>query len=182
MRLKALDYETTKLSKMRIPMPQQILPIFIEGENSINDKVHYEYDKTTNTVCYYLYCVAFYTHAKDDSSSFQLVIALLINLGHCTNGEIIRGLSLAKSYVDRAVKKYRDGGTKAFFAQRPVRSSPVLTPSVVATAQQLLASGESSSEVARQLAIKPNTLNKAINSGRLIQKKNCGKQPERTEC
>ena len=163
-------------------MPQQILPIFIEGENSINEKVHYEYDKTTNMVCYYLYCVAFYTHDKDDSNSFQLVIALLINLGHCTNVEMIRGLSLAKSYVDRAVKKYRDGGTKAFFAPRKVRSSPVLTPAVVARAQQLLASGEAPSEVAKQLAVKPNTLNKAVNSGRLIQKKDCGKQPKRTEC
>ena len=157
-------------------MAQQILPIFIEGENSINEKVHYEYDKSTNTVCYYLYCLAFYTHDKDDSKSFQLVIALLICLGHCTNIEVIRGLSLAKSYVDRAVKKYRDGGTTTFFSQRQVRSSPVLTPAVIASAQQLLAAGEAPGEVARQLRIKPNTLNKAINSGRLIQKKVSGKQ------
>lgn len=162
-------------------MSQQILPIFIEGENSINEKVHYEYDKSTNTVCYYLYCLAFYTHAKDDSKSFQLAIALLICLGHCTNSEIIRGLSLAKSYVDRAVKKYRDGGTKAFFSQRKVRSSPVLTPDVIAKAQQLLASGEAPSEVARQLGLKPNTLNKAINAGRLIQKKTCCKQSKRAQ-
>lgn len=152
-------------------IPQQILPIFIEGESSINEKVYYEYDKTTNAVCYYLYCLAFYTHSKDDFKSFQLVIALLINLGHCTNNEIIRGLSLSKSYVDRAVKKYRDGGTRSFFALRKVRSSPVLTPDVLAEAQQLLASGEIPGEVAQQLGLKPNTLNKAINDGRLIQKK-----------
>lgn len=152
-------------------MPQQILPIFIEGENSINEKVHYEYDKSTNTVCYYLYCLAVYSHAKTDSRSFQLVIALLICNGHCGNSEIMRGLSLAKSYVDRAVKKYRNSGMNIFFSNRKVRSSPVLTPDMLAEAQQLLASGETPSEVARQLGLKPNTLNKAINDGRLILKK-----------
>lgn len=49
MRQIPLNYETT-IPQMRIPMAQQILPMFIEGESSINEKVHYEYEKSTNTV------------------------------------------------------------------------------------------------------------------------------------
>jgi len=155
-------------------MPQQTLPIFIEGENSINEKVHYEYDAETDTVCYYLYCLPFYSHCKNDFKCFQVVIAQLTVLGHCKNHEVIKSLSISKSYLDRAVKKYRKGGISAFFTKRKVRSAPVLTDEVLAQAQQLLASGEPRSDVAKSLGLKLNTLSKAINAGRLIEKKSLG--------
>jgi len=41
-------------------MGQQILPLFIEGENQINEKIHYEYNKETETIYYYLYCHPLY--------------------------------------------------------------------------------------------------------------------------
>ncbi len=154
-------------------MPQQILPIFIEGENSINEKVHYHYDAQTDTICYYLYCLPFYSHSKNDFKCFQMVIAQLTVMGHCKNHEIIKGLSISKSYVNRAVKKYREGGISAFFSKRKVRSAPILTAEILAEAQLLLASGESRSEVAKSLGLKLNTLSKAINDGRLIEKKKC---------
>ena len=56
-------------------MGQQILPLFYEGENSINPKVHYEYDKDTGNVNYFLYCLPCYFHHIDEKNNFKLVIA-----------------------------------------------------------------------------------------------------------
>ena len=152
-------------------MSQQILPIYIEGETSINGKVHYTYDKATDTVCYYLYCLPFYSHLKSDHNCFKMIIAQLSVLGHCKNHEIMKSLGISKSYMDRAVKRYREGGIGAFFEKRKTRSASVLTGEVLIEAQQRLASGESRSEVAESLGIKLNTLGKAINDGRLTEKK-----------
>ncbi len=152
-------------------MAQQILPIFINGENSINDKVHYDFDPETNTVCYYLFCMPFYSHEEGDHSCFKMVIAQLIVLGHCKNSEMMNSLGVTKSYVDRAVKLYRTGGISAFFTKRKVRGAAVLTPEILTEAQHLLSSGESRSEVADKLGIKVNTLGKAIGAGHLFEKK-----------
>lgn len=152
-------------------MPQQILPIYIEGETSINEKVHYTYDEATDTVCYYLYCLPFYSHLKSDHNCFKMIIAQLSVLGHCKNHEIMKSLGISKSYMDRAVKTYREGGIGAFFEKRKTRSASVLTPEVIIEVQQRLASGESRSEIAESLGIKLNTLGKAINDRRLTEKK-----------
>jgi hypothetical protein len=152
-------------------MPQQILPIYIEGETNINEKVHYNYDEATDTVCYYLYCLPFYSHLKTDHNCFKMVIAQLSVLGHCKNHEIISKFGITKSYMDRAVKTYRKGGIGAFFEKRNTRSASVLTAEVITEAQQRLFLGESRSEVAESLGIKLNTLGKAINDGRLAEKK-----------
>lgn len=152
-------------------MPQQILPIFIEGRSSINEAVHYEYDTKANTVSYFLFCLPFYTHSVDDKSCFKLAIAQLIVMGHCKKCEIIKKLQVSKSFVDRAVTLYSKEGVGGFFKARNFRGSPVLTDEVIAKAQQLLASGDDRCEVAKTLGIKLNTLAKAIAAGRLIEKK-----------
>ena len=100
-----------------------------------------------------------------------MAIAQLAVLGHCKNIEIIIALGITKSYLDRAIKKYRNGGIGAFFGNRKTRSATVLTTEILSEAQQLLASGESRTEVAKHLSIKLNTLSKAILDGRLIEKK-----------
>lgn len=152
-------------------MPQQILPIFIEGTHRINDKIHYEYSSENDTVCYFLYCLPFYSHPKSDKNCFKMLIGQLVTLGHCRNCELEKALGLTKNYVIRAVKQYREGGAGSFFAPRTVRSASVLTPQVLAEAQQLLSEGKSRPEVAKQLSLKPNTLSKAVQDGRLIEKK-----------
>ena len=52
-------------------MGQQILPLFYEGENSINSKVYYEYDKDTGNVNYFLYCLPCYFHHIDEKNNFS---------------------------------------------------------------------------------------------------------------
>jgi hypothetical protein len=69
--------------------------------------------------------------------------------------------------VKRAVKLYRERGTKGFYAPRATRGSAVLTASVVAEIESLLVEGASLGEVAEKLDLKPNTLQKAISAGRI---------------
>lgn len=152
-------------------MGQQILPLIFEGENSINEKVHYEYNLKTGQVNYYLYCMPCYFHNIDEKNNFKLVIAQLVKTGHCRKCEIITKFQVTKSYIDRAVALLDREGIGGFFKKRNTRSAAVLTDDVLALAQQLLASGETRSEVSIALGIKLNTLGKAIAAGRLIEKK-----------
>jgi len=152
-------------------MAQQILPLFFDGENSINDRVHYEYNKETGKVNYFLHCLPCYFHNIDETNNFKLVIAQLVINGHCRKCEIIKKFQVTKSYVDRAVALLETEGISGFFKKRNTRSAAVLTDKVLAEAQLLLASGETRSEVAKALGIKLNTLGKAIAAGRLIEKK-----------
>ena len=152
-------------------MGQQILALYIEGENEINGKIHYEYDKESETIYYYLYCHPLYSHGVNDKTSFQIVTAQLIVYGHCRNVEIVKAFGVSSISVKRAVKKYRIGGISAFVTKRATRGPKVLTDEVLLKAQQLLDEGESRSNVAQGLGIKANTLSKAIQAGKLTEKK-----------
>jgi DNA invertase Pin-like site-specific DNA recombinase len=65
------------------------------------------------------------------------------------------------------VKTFREKGPKAFYAPRATRGAAVLVEDVLAKAEELLADGASTSEVANQLDVKLNTLQKAIRAGRI---------------
>jgi len=71
--------------------------------------------------------------------------------------------------VKRAVKLYRERGTKGFYARRASRGAAVLTAEVVAEIESLLLEGESLGEVAQKLGLKLNTLQKAVSAGRIRQ-------------
>ncbi len=152
-------------------MGQQILPLYIEGEYHINEKIHYEYNKESDTIYYYLYCHPLYSHDVKDKISFRIITAQLIVYGHCRNVEIVKAFGVSSISVKRAVKKYRIGGIRAFVNKRPTRGPKVLTDEVLLKAQQLLDEGESRQNAARNLDIKANTLSKAIQAGKLTEKK-----------
>lgn len=153
-------------------MGQQILPLYIDGEYQINEKIHYEYNKETETIYYYLYCHPLYSHGVNEKTSFQLVTAQLIVYGHCRNVEIVKAFGVSSISVKRAVKKYRTGGISAFVKKRSTRGPKVLTDEVLLEAQKLLDEGENRTNVAQNLGIKANTLSKAIQAGKLTEKKN----------
>jgi hypothetical protein len=69
--------------------------------------------------------------------------------------------------VKRSVKRYREKGTKGFYAPRVTRGAAVLIDSVVAQIEELFAEGASEAEVAKKLELKLNTLQKAIRAGRV---------------
>ena len=96
--------------------------------------------------------------------------AQLVCQGMCRQADIIRVFGVSKNNVKRAVKKYRGGGAGAFYGARKTRrGGSILTKEVVTRAQQMLGEGNDRGQVAEQLGIKPDTLRKAINQGRVIE-------------
>jgi len=100
--------------------------------------------------------------------------AQLVCQGACRQMDIVRAFGVSPISVKRAVKRYRQEGVAGFYRSRKGRGGGVLKAAVLGQAQELLDRGRSRSEVAAELEIKPDTLRKAINQGRLREGKWAG--------
>ena len=151
-------------------MPQSILPLFPSDATAINKVLSFAC--RDGQVYYFHGPLPVFSHARDDKASFRMFTSQLYVNGQCTQMELVRAFGVTKISVLRAVEKYRKGGAKAFFVKNNAERKPrVLTPKVLAQAQDLLNEGLSRSAVAEQLGLKANTIGKAINCGRLSEKK-----------
>ncbi len=151
-------------------MPQAILPLFPSDATVINKVLSFA--RRDGQVYYFHGNLPVFSHGEDDIASFSMFTSQLYVNGQCTQAELVRAFGITKISMIRAVKKYREGGTEAFFIKKIAKRKPrVLTAKVLAQAQELLDEELSRSEVAEQLGLKGNTLGKAINSGRLTEKK-----------
>lgn len=161
--------------KRKVPM-QAILPLLPEGSTPITQ---------TLSVCrregkWYYFCgiEPVFHHAEADRKTFQMYTSQLVETGECRQSDIVRAFGVSASSVKRAVKLYRQGGVKAFYEARKGRGASVLTTEVRACVQELLDSGISRCEVARELGFKPDTLRKAIEQGRLHEPARIGDSRE----
>jgi DNA invertase Pin-like site-specific DNA recombinase len=148
-------------------MPQLLLPLLSSEISYINGRVTV-YQKDGQWT-YFLGDYPIYSHKVDDLAMFRLTIAQLIDSGACRQTDIIKTFGVSKSSVIRAQRKYRENGSNAFFKQRSnfKKKGTVLTPAVIEQAQNFLNEGLSRKETAEQINVKPDTLRKAINDGRL---------------
>lgn len=151
-------------------MPQGLLPLFSDDCTPINGLISYQ--RKDGTIYYFYGCFPVFSHAEQDEASFRMFTSQLYVDGNCKQAEIVRAFGVTAISVKRAVKKYREGGPGAFFqTRRPERKPRVLTAEVMARAQALLDEGKSRAEVAKALAIKPDTLYRAVQAGRLVEEK-----------
>ncbi len=112
-----------------------------------------------------------FQHAPDDLAAFRLFTSQLVVNGTVSQAEIARAFHVPSKTVKRYVKRFREGGSKSFFVVPRRRSASVLKGEVKEQAQALLDEGRSVPEVARKLAVLPDTLHKAIRAQRLHQSK-----------
>jgi DNA invertase Pin-like site-specific DNA recombinase len=147
-------------------MAQMVLPSFPSESTAINDVV--SFCKRDGTVYYFHGSMPIFMHQEEDMRSFRMFTSQLVVNGNCSQAEIVRAFGISVISMKRYVKRYRTGGgPSSFFSPPKRRSARVLTPEVMAQAQDLLSAGVERSEVARRLALKPNTLGKALSAGRL---------------
>ena len=162
-------WEENKMIMEEYAMPQLLLPFISPGVTQINPWISVWKDDDRWT--YFLGQFPIYSHKVDDQRMFRLTIAQLIESGACRQIEVVKAFGVSKSSVIRAQKKYRIGGSEAFFIDRRGRKSgPVLTPEVLDQAQSLLDHGLPRKEITEELGVKYDTLRKAINDGRLKEK------------
>ena len=149
-------------------MPQGMLPIFPPGTTCINDIL--SFDLRDETVTYYNGLMPVFCHHKDDIQTFRLILAQFYINGNATQAELAKATGMPSITLKRAVKLYREEGSKGFFTE-PKRGGPrVLTPDVVLEVEKLLEEGKSETSIAEQLNLKVDTLKKAIKRG-VVKKK-----------
>lgn len=146
-------------------MPESILPLFLDGCQPITDLLSYQ--RRDGLIYYFHGSFPIFNHAEEDDASFRLFTSQLIANGQCKNADIQRAFGITKIGVCRALKKFREGGSEAFYAPKRTRGAAVLTAEVLSQAQELLDSGVGWKAAAERLEIKPDTLRKAIRHGKL---------------
>ena len=149
-------------------MAQMVLPVFPSESTPINDIL--SFCQRDGTVYYFHGSVPVFMHPEKDMRSFRMFASQLVVNGNCSQAELVRAFGISSISMKRYVKQYRTGGPASFFTPPGRRGARVLTPEVMAQAQELLSAGVDRSEVARRLALKPNTLGKAIGAGRLVER------------
>lgn len=148
---------------------QKQLPIFPEELTSINKQI--EFEKRNDRVYYFHGGFPIFSHDENDLGSFRFITSQFVMNGNAKQIEIAQAFKVPYISVKRSVRHLKKYGPKAFF-KRPKGGVPhVLTPKVLEEAQWLLYKGCSSSEVAKKLNLKANTVSKAILEGRLYKKK-----------
>jgi transposase len=146
-------------------MPQLHLPMFPNGVIHITDQLAVM--KKGGEVTYFNGHMPVFRHAENDVSTFRMITSQFCVSGCAKQSDIIRAFGVTSISVKRSVKTYREKGPKGFYAPRVTRGAAVLVDTVVAQAEEFLASGASEAEVAEQLGLKLNTLQKAIRAGRV---------------
>jgi transposase-like protein len=88
-------------------------------------------------------------------------------MGILQQAQIARAFGVTPISVKRSVKRYREEGARGFYKPKNRRGAAILTPAVIEQVQQLLSEHEEVADIALKLDIKPDTLSKAIRTGRL---------------
>lgn len=132
---------------------------------------NFGFKKETGKIFYFHGSMPVFTHDENDYDSFRLFISQLFVNGNATQPEIAKAFGVTLISVKRAVKIYREKGSAGYFTPPPGRGPSVLTPIVLSEVQQLLDQGMDVSEIGKERNLKKDTLKKAIQEGRLHQKK-----------
>lgn len=130
------------------------------------------------TVYYFNGQLPVFSHAQGDVASFRLFTSQLIVNGTATQGQIVAAFGVSLTTVKRAVKTLRECGAGGFFVPRGKRQGSRLTPERLVEAQRLLDNGEGVPALSGALGVLKTTLHKAIDDGRLVQKKRSGRGPQ----
>lgn len=146
-------------------MPQLHLPLFPAGVTHVTDELAFE--KRDGRITYFNGHMPVFVHAEDDVATFRMITSQFCENGYAKQCDIVRAFGVTSISVKRAVKLYRERGTRGFYAPRVSRGPAVLTASVTAEIESLLIEGVSLGEVAQRLELKLDTLHKAVKAGRI---------------
>ncbi len=148
-------------------MPQVQLPIFPDGVTNINSEIAFQHKD--GKVCYYNGHLPVFAHDREDLATFRYFTTQLTVNGSATQSQIARAFGVPIVTVKRYVKRFHQGGAKAFFSPPVKRSGFKLNREALAKAQSLLNESLDVPEIGRVLNIFPNTIHKAISAGRLLR-------------
>jgi transposase len=146
-------------------MPQLQLPMFGHGVRLITAQLGFE--KRDGRVTYFNGTMPVFSHDEGDVQTFRMITSQFCINGNAKQAEIVEAFGVPLSTVKRYCGLYRKKGPAGFYAPRPTRGPAVLTEAVLERVQGMLDEGQEVVQVSAQLAIKRNTLTKAVRAGRL---------------
>ena len=146
-------------------MIQTHLPIFPEGVTNITADLAFK--KEQGIITYFNFSMPVFTHAEEEIETFRMITSQFCVNGYVKQTDIIRTFGVTKISVKLALKLYREKGPRGFYEPRNTRGAAVLTGPVLKEIQQDLDQGLTVFEIAKNRALKSNTINKAIRANRL---------------
>jgi hypothetical protein len=97
-------------------MPQLQLPIFHEGVHAITPDLGYR--REGDQIAYMHGMMPVFLHATDDLASFRMIVSQFYINGNAKQMDLVRAFGIKPVTLKRWVKKYREGGPRAFFENK----------------------------------------------------------------
>lgn len=72
-----------------------------------------------------------FSNAADGEKSFRLITSQFVVNGQCKQMDIVRAFRVSLISIKRSVKKYREGGARAFFQTHRTRGAYILMAEVL---------------------------------------------------
>ncbi len=149
-------------------MAQTLFPVYPSDIRMINSNIGVK--TIQEKIFYFNEGGAIYEHDKSDYQSFRYITSQMIELKSVRQIEVIDFFKVSKESVIRWSRIYRTKKAKGFFGTKKTsKRGNILTPVVLTQIQESLNLGRPVSEIGELLAIKPDTIQKAIHSGRLTK-------------
>jgi hypothetical protein len=97
-------------------MPQLQLPIFHEGTHLITPNLGYQ--REGREVVYVYGLMPVFNHTIDDVASFQMIVSQFYVNGAAKQVDLVKAFGINPLSLKRWVKKYREGGARAFYVEK----------------------------------------------------------------
>ncbi len=152
-------------------MKEVILSLIPAGSTPLSDIL--SVDTVNNMVVYFQGILPIFSHPLDDKRSHHMFTGYLIVEGLCKFTIIRDRLGIPNSTLRRIVNRYKAKGAAGFYEEtRKGRKGIILTEKVKHEVQLMLNAGFSVSLTAEHFDIKYDTVQKAIQDGRLHKPEN----------
>lgn len=148
---------------------QLLLPIFTKDVTLITATLGVaEHDEFV----YYVHNgVPISTHHKDDLKSFRYTTSMLIDLGRCSQSDIVRAFHVSTDSVSRALKRYRQRADIGLFdTDKRHGVSHKLFGTRLERIQKMLDQGMSNYAIANKENISEGSIRYALKIGKLKKK------------
>lgn len=164
-KLRPFSVVTQERLNQTVVMAQLQLPVFPEGVTQLSRDLGVSC--RNGQVSYFYGTLPVFTHDEKDVKSFRMFTSQLYLDGKVKQSDLIKVFGVSAISVKRAVKLYETAGPGGFWRPQPRRGPSVLTAEVLKQAQEQLDQGRELKEVAGELKIKCDTMQKAVRAGRL---------------
>jgi transposase len=154
-----------QLCRMRPAQPQRRRPIFPVEVTHITNQLAFM--KKDGQVTYFKGQTPVFSHDETDIQTFRMITSQFCVSGHVKQRDIIRAFGVTSISVKRWVRTYREKGPKGFYPPRVTRGPAALVEDVVSEIEGRLAGGATPAEIAKELGLKLNTIQKAMREGKI---------------